>query len=34
MSGKVIYDVIHGYIKVSPLCIKIIDTPEFKDYVI
>ena len=30
MSGKVIYDVIHGYIKVSPLCIKIIDTPEFQ----
>ena len=30
MSEKVIYDVIHGYIKISPLCIKIIDTPEFQ----
>ena len=30
MSGKVIYDVIHGYIKISPLCLKIIDTPEYQ----
>jgi deoxynucleoside triphosphate triphosphohydrolase SAMHD1 len=30
MSGKVIYDVIHGYMKISPLCKKIIDTPEFQ----
>ena len=30
MSEKVIYDVIHGYVKLSPLCIKIIDTPEYQ----
>ena len=30
MSAKVIYDVIHGYMKISPLCKKIIDTPEFQ----
>ena len=30
MSNKIIYDVIHGYIKISPLCLKIIDTPEFQ----
>lgn len=30
MSNKVIYDVIHGYVKVSDLCLKIIDTPEFQ----
>ena len=30
MSGKVIYDVIYGFIKVSELCLKIIDTPEFQ----
>lgn len=30
MSYKVIYDVIHGYVKVSELCLKIIDTPEFQ----
>ena len=30
MSNKIIYDVIHGYIKISPICLKIIDTPEFQ----
>ena len=30
MSNKVIYDVIHGYVKISDLCLKIIDTPEFQ----
>ena len=30
MSSKVIYDVIHGYVKISDLCIKIIDTPEYQ----
>jgi deoxynucleoside triphosphate triphosphohydrolase SAMHD1 len=30
MSDKIIYDVIHGYVKISPLCLKIIDTPEFQ----
>ena len=30
MSGKIIYDIIHGYIKISPLCIKIIDTIEYQ----
>ena len=25
MSSKIIYDVIHGYVKISPICLKIND---------
>ena len=28
--SKLIYDPIHGYIEISKICLKIIDTPEFQ----
>jgi len=30
MSQKLIFDQVHGYLELSQLCIKIIDTPEFQ----
>lgn len=29
-SGKVFNDPVHGHIKIHPLCVKIIDTPQFQ----
>ena len=30
IMSKLIYDPIHGYIEISKICLKIIDTPEFQ----
>lgn len=30
LSGKVFNDPIHGHIEIHPLCVKIIDTPQFQ----
>tara|TARA_B100000767_G_C19752979_1_gene531656 strand:- start:1125 stop:2225 length:1101 start_codon:yes stop_codon:yes gene_type:complete len=30
MKDKFIFDIIHGYIEIDPICLKIIDTPEFQ----
>lgn len=27
---KIFNDCVHGYIRVHPVCVKIIDTPEFQ----
>lgn len=29
-SGKIFNDPVHGHIKIPPLCVKIIDTPQFQ----